>query len=81
MLKKQILTIRIEKELTSSVIGYVLNLFWDVMRIKPDIINDSFHDEQVQEFIFTFAATDEKFSMVENRLEKYFPEVLDIKKD
>lgn len=81
MLKKQVLTIRIDKELTSSVIGHVLNLFWDVMRVKPDIINDSFHDEPVQEFIFTFAATDEKFTMVENRLEKYFTEVLDIKKD
>lgn len=81
MLKKRIVTIQIERELTTSVIGYVMNLFWDVMKIKPNIENDSFHDEPVQEFIFTFAATDEKFSMVENRLEKYFPEVLDIKKD
>lgn len=81
MLKKRIVTIQIERELTTSVIGYVMNLFWDVMKIKPNIENDSFHDEPVQEFIITFAATDEKFAMVEKRLEKYFPEVLDIKKD
>lgn len=81
MLKKRIVTIQIERELTTSVIGYVMNLFWDVMKIKPNIENDSFHDEPVQEFIITFAATDEKFTIVENRLEKYFPEVLDIKKD
>lgn len=81
MLKKRIVTIQIERELTTSVIGYVMNLFWDIMKVKPNIENDSFHDEPVQEFIITFAATDEKFTMVENRLEKYFPEVLDIKKD
>lgn len=81
MLKKRIVTIQIERELTTSVIGYVMNLFWDVMKIKPNIENDSFHDEPVQEFIITFAATNEKFAIVENRLEKYFREVLDIKKD
>lgn len=81
MLKKRIVTIQIEKELTTSVIGYVLSLFWDVMKIKPNIENDSFHDEPIQEFIITFAATDEKFNIFKKRLEKYFQKVLEIKKD
>lgn len=77
MLKKRMITMQIESDYTTSVISSVMNLLWEVMKVKPKIRCSSFGDEQIQEFVVTFVATDEKFAIVEERMERYFKYVLE----
>lgn len=80
MLKKQCLTINVERKYMKSSISKVKNILWDRFETNTEIEDDSFSSDEDRELSFFFIATDEQYKKLVSIIESNFSLIFDIKK-